>query len=201
MSEIAAVTVYCSSSRRLPQVYVDAAAALGRAIAAAGWTLVYGGNRIGCMGTLADAARAAKGKVVGITPRLFIDKGLGDERCDELVLTDTMRQRKELLEQRGDAFIALPGGIGTLEEVFEILVGRSLEYHHKPIVLLNVAGYYDPLLEMMRQGLRQGFIREGTDALWQVAASVEGAVVYLKSVKITPPPPRPPLKPVPSAIE
>ena len=201
MSEIAAVTVYCSSSKRIAPVYIKAAAELGRAIAGAGWTLVYGGNRIGCMGTLADAARDAGGKVVGITPRLFVDKGLGDERCDELILTDNMRQRKELLEKRGDAFVALPGGIGTFEEVFEILVGRSLEYHHKPIVLINIAGYYDPLLEMIRHGLREGFIREGTDALWQVAPNVGEAMQYLKSARITPPAPKPPLTPVPSAIE
>src|SRR5437870_3361345 len=123
---IHAVTVYCSSSKRVAVRYIDASRELGEAIARCGWVLVYGGNNIGCMGIMADAARAAGGKVVGITPQLMVDKGIGDEKCDELIVTEGMRERKALLEQRGDAFVVLPGGIGTLEEVFEILVGKSL---------------------------------------------------------------------------
>src|SRR5881227_920290 len=110
------VTVYCSSSSRVPQVYLDAAAELGRAIARQRWTLVYGGNAVGCMGALADGARAERGKVIGITPQVLVDMGISDERCDELIVTTDMRQRKGLLEARADRFIALPGGLGTLEE-------------------------------------------------------------------------------------
>src|SRR5688500_9795335 len=145
---IRAVTVYCSSSNHVPGVYLDAAAELGHAIASHGWTLVYGGNAVGCMGKLADAARAAGGRVVGVTPQLLVDYGIADRNCHELIVSATMRERKALLEQRGDAFVALPGGLGTFEEVFEILVGRTLGYHAKPVVLLNVAGYYAPLLAM-----------------------------------------------------
>ena len=104
------------------------------------------------MGALSDAARAAGGKVVGITPKLLVRAGIADNHCSELIVTPGMRERKALLEARGDAFIALPGGLGTFEEVFEILVGKLLGYHQKPIVLLNVAGYYAPLLEMIEHG-------------------------------------------------
>ena len=180
-SPIRAVTIYCSSSRQIPPVYFEAGAALGRAVAAAGWTLVYGGIRIGLMGAVADAAREAGGKVVGITPKLLVDQGMGDELCAELIVTQGMRERKALLEQRGDGFIALPGGLGTFEEFFEILSGRWLKYHQKPIVLLNVAGYYNPLLAMIDHGIEHRFIRPQTRELFYVADTVEAAMRYLRS--------------------
>src|SRR5882762_9791059 len=136
MSSIQAVTVYCSSSRSVAPVYFDAARELGREIACAGWTLVYGGNNIGLMDAVACACRSAGGRVIGITPQLMVDEGIADPHCAELIVTTTMRERKALLEARGDAFVALPGGIGTFEEFFEVLVGRMLGYHAKPIVVL-----------------------------------------------------------------
>lgn len=177
---IQAVTVYCSSSKSVERHYFEAAGALGRAIASAGWRLVYGGNAVGMMASLADGARQAGGKVIGITPQLLVDKGIADEKCDELIITDDMRQRKALMEQRGDAFIALPGGIGTLEEVFEIFVARHLGYHAKPIVLLNVANYYAPLLKMLEHGLEQRFIRKGAEQLLFVTDRVEAAIAHLR---------------------
>jgi uncharacterized protein (TIGR00730 family) len=173
------ITVYCSSSSRVPQVYLDAAAELGRAIARQRWTLVYGGNAVGCMGALADAVRAGNGKVIGITPQALVDMGISDEKCDELIVTTDMRQRKGLLEARADAFIALPGGLGTFEEVFEIIVGRQLGYHAKPIVLLDVAGYYAPLLAMLEHGIEQHFIKPGSRELIHVATTVREAIDYL----------------------
>jgi hypothetical protein len=175
------ITVYCSSSRHVPRVYFDAAADLGTRIAREGWTLVYGGNDCGCMGALANGARAAGGKVVGITPKLLVDQGIGDHRCDELVVTAEMRQRKALLEERGDAFIALPGGLGTLEEVFEILVGRALGFHAKPIVLLNLNHFYDPLLAMLDHTIEQHFAKPAIRQLFHVAFEVEEAIAYLKN--------------------
>jgi hypothetical protein len=174
------ITVYCSSSRHVAQVYFDAAGELGQAIAREGWQLVYGGNDCGCMGALAHAARAAGGKVVGVTPQVFVDEGLADGKCHELIVTPDMRQRKALLEQRGDAFITLPGGLGTLEEIFEILVGRTLGLHDKPIVLLNINRYFDPLLEMIRLGVEQRFIREKAWGKMHVTSSVKDAIDYLK---------------------
>ncbi|HEX2973036.1 MAG TPA: TIGR00730 family Rossman fold protein [Tepidisphaeraceae bacterium] len=177
---IRAVTVYCSSSKKVAPIYSTTAAELGKGIAQRGWKLIYGGNHVGCMACLADGARAGGGQIIGITPQLLVNKGIADHQCDELLITTGMRERKAIMEQRGDAFIALPGGIGTLEEVFEILVGRHLGFHNKPIVLLNVANFYDPLLHMLQHGLEQGFIREGTTELMFVTAKVEAALNYLQ---------------------
>src|SRR5688572_29006901 len=121
---ISAVTVYCSSSTSVDQLFFDAARRMGHAIARAGWKLVYGGTYIGPMAALADGCREAGGKVIGIIPQLMIDKRIEDKNCDELIVTGGMRQRKELMEQRGDAVVTLPGGVGTFEDFFEILVGR-----------------------------------------------------------------------------
>jgi uncharacterized protein (TIGR00730 family) len=179
MFPIRAVTVYCSSSRHVDSIYLESAAELGRRIARQGWRLVYGGNYIGCMGALADAARRAGGNVTGITPQLLVDQGIADEQCDELVVTSGMRERKALLEERADAFVALPGGLGTFEEVFEIIVSRLLDYHSKPIVLLNVAKYYAPLLAMIEHGIEQRFIKARACEAFFVAREVTEAIEYL----------------------
>jgi uncharacterized protein (TIGR00730 family) len=188
---IRAVTVYCSSSSRVPQVYFDAAAELGAAIARQGWTLVYGGNAVGCMAALADAARANRGKVIGVTPEALVEKGISDGKCDELIVTQTMRERKALMESKGDAFLTLPGGLGTFEEIFEIIVARQLGYHDKPIVLLNIAGYYDPLLAMLDHGIEQQFIKPAGRELIHVTATVADAIGYLRSHPTAAPPPSP----------
>jgi uncharacterized protein (TIGR00730 family) len=178
---IRSVTVYCSSSKEIARQYFDAGAELGAAIARKGWALVYGGNRIGLMAAVADAARAAGGKVVGVTPQLMVDQGIGDDACDELVVTSGMRERKALLEQRADAFIALPGGLGTFEELFEVVVARLLGYHDKPIVVLNTAGYFDPLLAMIEHGIEQRFIKPRAREAYFVATTVTAAMTYLTS--------------------
>lgn len=178
---IRAVTVYCSSSKRVAPAYHDAAALLGQSIAERGWALIYGGNCLGCMDALASAARAKHGKVIGITPRSLSEEGVIDRQADELIVTDSMRQRKELLEHRGDAAIALPGGFGTLEEVFEYIVGRQLGYHDKPMVLLNIQRYWDPLLEFIAKGAEAGFIRPKALRLYHVASTVPEAIEWLSS--------------------
>jgi hypothetical protein len=178
--KISTVTVYCSSSSQLAPPFMNAAAELGGALAANGWRLVYGGNDVGMMGVLAAAVRAAGGRVVGVTPQLFMDKGVADRACDELHVTACMRERKATMERCGDAFIALPGGLGTFEEFFEIVCGKQLAYHNKPIVLLNVAGYYDPLLKMIEHGLELNFVRPRATSLYFVATTVAEAVDYLK---------------------
>lgn len=197
MSFLRSVTVYCSSSRDLPSAYYDAGRELGAAIARNNWRLVYGGNRIGLMGVVAEAVGNAGGKVTGISPRMMVDEGIGDEACDEMIVTETMRERKALLEERGDAFIALPGGLGTFEEFFEILVGRLLKYHDKPIVLLNVAGYYEPLLAMIEHGIEHQFIKPRARDAYFVARDVSQAVGYLLSATKSPPA----VAPEPSAAE
>jgi uncharacterized protein (TIGR00730 family) len=197
---IRSVTVYCSSSSALAREYFDAGAEAGRALAENGWALVYGGNAVGLMKTVADAARAGGGRVVGITPKLMVDKGIHDVLADELVVTNGMRDRKALMEERGDAFLTLPGGLGTFEEIFEIIVGKQLGYHAKPIALLNVTGYFSPLLEMIEHGIEQRFIKPGVRELYFVAGTVAEAVGHFRSY-------RPPavadkwFKDVPSAAE
>jgi len=180
---IHAVTLYCSSSIAIDNTYFDAGRALGNAIASSGWKLVYGGNSVGLMGAVADAVRQAGGKVIGVTPQLFIDKGLDDKNCDELIVTSGMRERKALMEERGDAFIALPGGLGTLEEVFEIIVGKQLAYHNKPIVLLNTRNYFAPFLEMIERGIEHRFIKPHARQYCFVTADVEAAIGYLRNYK------------------
>jgi uncharacterized protein (TIGR00730 family) len=173
---IRAVAVYCSARESVDRVFFDTAERLGAAIARKGWDLIYGGNDLGLMGALANAARAAGGKVIGVTPRLFVAQGVADHKCDELIVTDTMRQRKEMVEQRGDAFIALPGGFGTLEEFFEIVVGRVLGFHEKPIVLLNVADFYGPMLTMIEHAIEHRFVSAGARDVFHVEHSVELAI-------------------------
>lgn len=176
---IGSVTVYCASARNVRKVFYDAARETGRQIACRGWTLVYGGNYCGPMGALADGAREAGGRVVGITPRFLVERGIADRRCDELVVTDDMHQRKAALSARGDAFICLPGGIGTLEELMETLAWRELRLHRKPVVLVNISGYYDHLLRFLADAARGRFLRDGFMGALGVAADVAEAIGML----------------------
>lgn len=174
------VTVFCSSSDRIAPVFLEAAAELGAAIAREQWQLIYGGNCIGSMGALANAARAAGGRVIGITPQLLVDKGYADRDCHELIITPDMRSRKARLETLGDAFVALPGGFGTLEELSEMLVGRLLKYHDKPVVILNITGFYAPLLELFEKMIDGGFAKPKHRGVYRVANSVPEAIGHLK---------------------
>lgn len=181
MESIRAVTVYCSSSKSLDPIYYAAGAALGGAIAREGWALVYGGNHLGLMATVADAARNAGGKVIGVTPQLFVEKGFGDDQCDELIVTENLRDRKAMMEKRGDAFVALPGGLGTFEEIFDIVVHRQLGFHTKPIVLLNIDGYYDTLIQMIQEGVEKHFIKIESRRLFVTAPTVDSVIACLRS--------------------
>jgi uncharacterized protein (TIGR00730 family) len=154
-----AVCVYCASSSTIPEHYLRLAAAVGSGIAARGWTLVSGGGRVSMMGELAKAARARGGRTVGVIPRKLITAELADADADELLVTETMRERKALMDAHADAFLALPGGIGTLEELFEAWTSRSLGMHGKPVVLLDPDGHYDGLLGWLESLSRRGFFR------------------------------------------
>jgi len=199
--QVQSVTVYCSSSSTVPRVYFDIATELGTAMAREDLTLIYGGNSVGVMQALADSVRAARGKVIGITPQLLLDKGIADRHCDELIVTATMRERKMLMEDRGDAFITLPGGLGTFEEIFEIIVGKQLGYHNKPIVLMNVAGYFDPLLAMIEHGIEHQFIKPCARELYFVTDQVATAIEYLRNYSPTPIEEKWSKKSPPSAVE
>ena len=137
------ICVYCGSRPGELAAYTDAACEVGTLIGQRGWRLVYGGGRAGLMGVVADAALAAGASVVGVIPESLMDRELGHPGLTELHVVETMHQRKMMMAERSDAFIALPGGIGTFEELFEVWSWRQLGYHDKPLGLLNVAGYYD----------------------------------------------------------
>ena len=140
------IAVYCGSSAGTNPLYVAQAQALGAAMVAHGLTLVYGGGRVGLMGTIADAVLAHGGKVIGVIPDFLADKELAHLGCTELHVVKSMHERKLLMADRADAFVAMPGGYGTMEELFEMLTWGQLGLHSKPVALLNVDGYYDHLL-------------------------------------------------------
>ncbi len=152
------VCVYCGARTGTLPAFTLAARALGQAVAQRGWQLVYGGGRGGLMGVMADAALAAGGRVVGVIPQSLMERELGHPGLAELHVVQTMHERKQLMAQRSDAFVALPGGIGTLEELFETWTWRQLGYHDKPLGLLNVEGYYDPLLAFVEHATTAGFL-------------------------------------------
>ncbi|HEV7935137.1 MAG TPA: TIGR00730 family Rossman fold protein [Actinomadura sp.] len=154
-----AVCVFCASSSRIEQRYVDLAAEAGTELARRGHTLVSGGARVSCMGAVARAARAGGARTVGVIPEALVDVEISDEDNDELVITPDMRSRKAEMDRRADAFLVLPGGLGTLEELFEIWTARVLGLHEKPLVILDPFGIYDPLRELMTKLLDQGFAR------------------------------------------
>jgi uncharacterized protein (TIGR00730 family) len=152
------VCVYCGSRHGNRPSYTAAARALGEAIGNRGWQLVYGGGKVGLMGEVADATLAAGGRVVGVIPDSLMRREVGHAGLHELHVVPTMHQRKQMMAERADAFIALPGGIGTLEELYEVWTWRQLGYHASPIGLLNVDGYYDELLRFMRRTVDEGFL-------------------------------------------
>jgi uncharacterized protein (TIGR00730 family) len=152
--------VYCGSRPGVDARYAQAAREVGQWIGRHGGQLVYGGGQNGLMGLVADATTAAGGSVVGIIPQFMVEREWARPSCDELHIVDTMHERKQMMVDRADAFVALPGGIGTFEEFFEAWTWRQLGYHDKPVGLLNLAGYYDDLLRFLKGSVSQGFMHD-----------------------------------------
>jgi cytokinin riboside 5'-monophosphate phosphoribohydrolase len=186
------VCVFCASASGLPAVYHRAAAALGHELGRRGHRLVYGGGNVGLMGEVARAVHGAGGRVHGVIPRTLVDREIAYDPADELVVTETLRERKAQMDARADAFVALPGGFGTLEELLEVLTLRQLRLHDRPVVLVNVAGYWDPFLAMVRGMVEQGFAPLGEGRLFTVATTAADAVDLVEqgagSVSVGPPP-------------
>lgn len=180
-----AICVFCGSSYGTRETYADAARATGRVIAEQGYTLVYGGAKVGLMGTVADAALEAGGKVIGVLPRALEDKEIGHEGLTELHLVGSMHERKAKMADLSDAFIALPGGVGTLEEIFEVWTWGQLGYHGKPCGFLNIDGYYDHLIRFLDHQTEQGFTRDVMRAMVQIAGTPEEMVSLFENY--TPP--------------
>jgi uncharacterized protein (TIGR00730 family) len=170
------VCVFCGSSGKVAEPYRRAAADLGTAVARRGWRLVYGGGRIGLMGLLADAALAAGGEVVGVIPEFLRGLEVAHEGLSSLRVVAGMHERKRVMFELADAFVVLPGGIGTLDETIEVVSWKQLGLHDKPIVLLDVAGFWQPIRAFTDEIIRQGFAHEDHARLFSTAASIEEAL-------------------------
>ncbi|MBC7680213.1 MAG: TIGR00730 family Rossman fold protein [Pseudorhodobacter sp.] len=170
--DVAAVCVYCSSSVRIDPAYVALAAEVGTELARRGHSLVSGGGDLSCMGAVARAARAGGARTVGVIPQALLALEVGDQDADELLVVDDMRTRKGLMDSRSDAFLTLPGGLGTLEELTEVWVARTLGMHGKPVVALDLDGLWTPLREQVALMVDRGFVRP----------EAAGALVWASSV-------------------
>jgi uncharacterized protein (TIGR00730 family) len=162
--------VYCGSRPGHAPAYAAAARAVGQEIGRRGWQLVYGGGSSGLMGVVADAALESGATVIGVIPRSLMDRELGHPGLAELHVVETMHQRKTLMAERSDAFLALPGGIGTFEELFEVWTWRQLGYHDKPVAMLNAAGYYDALISFLQHSETQGLMTSAQLELLQIGS-------------------------------
>jgi cytokinin riboside 5'-monophosphate phosphoribohydrolase len=178
---IKTVCVYAASSAAVAPVYLDAAARLGELLVREGFALIYGAGKAGVMGALAHAVHAHGGHVTGVIPEKLRQLDLAYEDADELIVTRTLRERKAIMEERADAFVALPGGFGTLEEIAEVLALKQLEYHEKPLVFLNTNGIYDALHVYFETLIKEKFIREELRGLYHFAKTSEETVEYLRS--------------------
>lgn len=171
--------VYCGSRPGSLPAFADLAQRVGTWIGHNGGQLVYGGGRNGLMGILADATLAAGGRVVGVIPKALVEKEWAHHGCTELHIVDSMHDRKRIMAEKADAFLALPGGIGTLEEFFEVWTWRQLGYHHKPVGLLNLDGYYDGLLAFLASAVGNGFMSDALMKLIQTGTEVTPLLQYL----------------------
>jgi uncharacterized protein (TIGR00730 family) len=174
-----AICVFSSSSDEVAPEYFEAAREIGAWIARNQMTLVYGGGKIGLMGAVASAAHRHGGNVVGVLPRYLRKQQVAYEAADELIITKDLRERKAIMEQRADAFVALPGGFGTLEEVLEILTLKQLAQHAKPVVFLNTSDFFRPLLDLFEQLYKERFTRSNLRELYHVASSPGDVIAYL----------------------
>ena len=176
------ICVFGASSTKLAKEYYTEAEALGELIAQNGHTLIFGGGTDGLMGSCARGAEKYGGHIVGVAPKFFDEPGILYKKTGELILTDTMEQRKELMFEKSDAFVALPGGIGTFEELFACITLKQLGRHSKPIVFLNTLNYYAPLFALIDNGMEKGFIGSDCEKLITLAATSAEAVEHITRV-------------------
>ena len=170
------IAVFCSSSPSIDSKFIDLAFDLGEAIARSGAELVSGGGHISAMGAISRGARSVGGRTIGIIPQKLVDIEFADHDSDELIVVDSMRTRKAKIEDMSDAFITLPGGLGTLEELFEIWVGRYLKFHDKPVIILDPFGIYQPLHALVEHLENENFVKPGMRELLHWTTTVEEAV-------------------------
>ncbi len=178
---IKSVCVYCGSSARVDDLYKDAARNAGRLLAENGMGVIYGGGRVGLMGLTADAALAAGGEVTGIIPAHIADKEIAHEELTALHVVDTMHKRKQMMVDLSDAFVILPGGLGTMDEFFEIFTWWQLGLHDKPVIVVNVGGYWTGLLDLIDHIIDQGFARPADKTHLCVIDDVDGLIAALEN--------------------
>jgi uncharacterized protein (TIGR00730 family) len=176
-----AVCVYCGSSFGTKPVYAEAARSFGRALVEADLALVYGGGKVGLMGTIADAVMAAGGRAIGVIPELLVNKEVGHNGLTELHVVPDMHHRKKMMADLSDAFVAMPGGVGTFEELFEVYTWAQLGYHQKPVALLNIDGYYDPLIAMLAHTVEEGFMRKSYLDILQIDSQPANLIARLQA--------------------
>ena len=177
------ICVFGAASPTIDPEYIEKVEALGREMAKRGHSLVFGAGANGLMGAAARGVHQGGGRVLGVIPKFFDEESVEAiyDKCDELIFTETMRQRKETMENNADAFIVAPGGIGTFEEHFEILTSKQLCRHNKPIALYNVKGYYDELEAVMQQAMKKNFIRENCADLYLLTDDLEALFAYIEA--------------------
>ena len=179
------ICVYGAASNEIDKSYITAGEILGEKLAQRGHTLIFGGGASGLMGAAARGVQKANGKIVSIAPNFFNVDGILYDNCSEYIYTDTMRERKMLMEQHADAFVMTPGGIGTFEEFFEILTLRSLDRHKKPIAILNTNGYFDNLLKFLEFGVKENFLRQENLELYFVSDNEDEILDYIENYSDT----------------
>ena len=174
------VCVFCASSANIDERYLLAARELGQRLAEGGWRCVNGGGAVGLMGAVTDGTLDAGGEVTGVIPKFMVDNGWCYDRLEDVIITPDMHQRKQMMSEMADAVIALPGGVGTFEELLETLTWRQLGLVKVPVIILNTLGYYDALLTMLDHAINEGFMKSSHAALWQVASTPAEAIALLE---------------------
>jgi hypothetical protein len=177
------ICIYCASSDSVDEKFFKVANELGSKMVLNGYGLVYGGAKVGLMGEIAKTVYSLNGKIIGVIPEKIRDKGLAFEHTTELIVTKNMRDRKALMESNSDAFIALPGGFGTLEEISEMIVAKQLHYHNKPLIFLNVDNFYTSLFDFFDNCCETGFAKEESRDLYHVATDIDSVFSYLQNYK------------------
>lgn len=181
MSTIRSVCVYCASSSRGPESHKEAARRLGTLLAENNIRLIFGGGHVGLMGVTADAALAAGGEVTGVIPGFLRDLELAHDGCDEMIVSDSMHSRKQKMAELSDGFVILPGGLGTLDEAFEIITWRQLGLHDKPIVFVDLEGYWRPLKALVDQVEANNYMRPNDAPLFQMVDGIEAVLPALRA--------------------
>lgn len=177
------ICVFGSSSELIDKVYLETAEQLGKSIAEKGYTTVFGAGKYGVMGAVARGATAGNGPLVGVTPDFFLDMDVVYDKCTELVVTDTMRERKAIMEDRADAFVICAGGMGTFEEFFEVLTLKQLNVHEKPIIVYNVKGYYDSMFDMLQNAVDKEFMTDQCMSLFTIACTEKEVFEQIEGYK------------------